>query len=171
MFLYCRPAVLPLSFKTLRLENNLLEEEPVKLVPANIFKRLANYLFDILVFSFALGFVLSIVASYHPALRARIIAQQPFSFIEQFSIFFIYGLFLSVCEAAFKGKSPGKFLTRTRAVYLTGKQINSQTAFLRGLIRIVPFEAFSAIITRPWHDRWSSTVVVDEDRSILPKNQ
>ena len=79
-------------------------------------------------------------------------------------ISFLYGLYMSVTEAIFKGKTIGKLITKTRAFNLDGSSISSQTAFLRGLCRLVPFEQLSAlgIPSCPWHDKWSDSIVADE---------
>lgn len=158
-------------------EQNLLEEPAAKLVPASILKRLANYLVDIVIFSFFVSFLLILAGPVYP-LADKLMAKQPISFIDQLMISFIYGLYMSVSEALLKGKSIGKFLTGTRAVDETGQPVNSQTAFIRGLLRIIPFEQISAINIvlnplgllppYPWHDRWSKSFVVDEGKSMIP---
>jgi uncharacterized RDD family membrane protein YckC len=66
-----------------------------------------------------------------------------------------------------KGKSFGKFITKTRAVNLDGINISLGTAFGRGFTRIVPFCALSAFgkPCNPWQDRWTNTIVIDEKKS------
>ena len=80
----------------------------------------------------------------------------------------LYGLYMGVVEFAFKGKSFGKLITRTKALTLDGNQISGTTAFLRGISRAVPFEAFSALgnPSNPWHDKWTDTMVIDESKTI-----
>lgn len=155
-------------------EYNLPEEQTARLVPASTLKRLANYLIDIVIFSFFVSFLLILVGPAYP-LADKIMAKQPISFLDQLMMSFVYGLYMSVSEALLKGKSIGKFITGTRAVDEAGHAINSQTAFIRGLVRIIPFEQISAISLNfttayPWHDRWSKSIVVDEGKSLLPKN-
>lgn len=160
----------------INLENNIFDkiEEPlIQLVPASIGKRLANYLIDSTLYSFLFIFLLKAYAPDYP-LENRFIAKQPFTLSEQLLLTFIYGFFMSAMEALLKGKSVGKLITGTRAVTAEGMPISSQTAFMRGLIRIIPFEQVSALSLTfdapyPWHDRWSGSIVVDEAKSILPK--
>jgi len=82
----------------------------------------------------------------------------------------MYGLFMGLVEAIFKGKTLGKLITQTRAVNEDGSPITPKTAMLRGLCRAVPFEIFSALGSPPypWHDRWTHTYVIDERLSMMP---
>jgi uncharacterized RDD family membrane protein YckC len=79
-------------------------------------------------------------------------------------------LVLASQESLAHGKTLGKMITGTRAVTNHGTPLPARTAFLRNVIRLVPFEAFSALGSPcyPWHDRWSHTYVVDERQSSLP---
>ncbi|HLZ89553.1 MAG TPA: RDD family protein [Puia sp.] len=67
-------------------------------------------------------------------------------------------------------QTPGKFITRTRAVNADGTRIAIQTALLCSLCRLIPFNAFSALgdPSYPWHDRLSRTLVIDEKVTQLP---
>jgi uncharacterized RDD family membrane protein YckC len=86
-------------------------------------------------------------------------AAKPSIFAQLIALFF-YGLYMSIVEGIFKGRSLGKLITRTKAVNEDGSDISFETAFKRGLSRIVPFEQFSILAGRPWHDRWTKTQVV-----------
>ena len=131
-------------------------------------KRFANYLIDFIVFYlFAFAIVLAI-AAVAPAML------EPFtnddssssSLLDRLLTLFLYALFMSIVEAIFKGKSVGKFITKTKAVNLDGSPISSSTAFARGFSRAVPFCAFSAFgsICNPWQDRWTNTMVINDVR-------
>ena len=63
----------------------------------------------------------------------------------------------------FKRRTIGKFVTGTKAVNTDGSKMEPKTILLRSLCRIVPFEPFSALgnPSRPWHDKWSKTYVID----------
>lgn len=142
---------------------------PVKinLVRANFGKRIINYFTDILVFSLLASFF---IAFFYPGLLDSFNNQKDVSFSTQLLIRFFYGLYMSFTEAIFKGKTIGKFISGTRAVYNTdGSPVNSQAAFVRGLCRIIPLEELSAIgfPPYPWHDRWSGTLVISEKDSLL----
>ena len=165
------------------MENTSLQtpEEPVvKLVPANFGKRLTNYLVDFIIFCILVSFLLVVLAPVYP-LANKLMNKQPIGFMDQLMVSFLYGLYMSAMEALLKGKTIGKFITGTRAVTAEGLAIRSQTAFVRGLIRMIPFpfEHISAISFEfdpyalrppyPWHDRWSGSIVIDEAKSLLPK--
>jgi uncharacterized RDD family membrane protein YckC len=151
-------------------DQQIPEEPVIQLVPANLGKRLTNYLIDIIIFSFLVSFLLVLVAPVYP-LAGKLMNKQPIGLMEQLMVSFLYGLYMSVMEAVLKGKTIGKYITGTRAVSKNGLPINAQTAFVRGLIRLIPFEQLSAISfpPYPWHDRWSKSIVIDETKSLLPK--
>lgn len=168
------------------MENNdphILHEPSINLVPANMAKRLINYLVDVIVFSIVFSMLLPVFAPIYPlaakflaakADTAKVMAQ--IELADQLMISFFYGLYMSILEALLKGKSIGKYFTGTRAVTETGHYIPPQTAFVRGLVRIVPLEQFSALLAlfmpvRPWHDGWSKTIVIEESKSTLSKIQ
>lgn len=71
-----------------------------------------------------------------------------------------YIFYYTICEAAFKGYTLGKAITGTKAIRQDGNPLTFKDALLRSLCRIVPFEAFSGLGTRPWHDTWTKTMVV-----------
>ena len=81
-------------------------------------------------------------------------------------------IFNSVIETLSGGKSLGKLITGTRAVNDDGSRLEGTAAFIRSLVRVIPFEPLSALGTPayPWHDRWSHTYVVDEKLSRLPRS-
>jgi uncharacterized RDD family membrane protein YckC len=73
--------------------------------------------------------------------------------------FFNYLIYYTICEKAFKGYTLGKLLTGTRAIRDDGQELTFKDAFLRSLSRLVPFEVFSALGNKPWHDTWTKTTV------------
>jgi uncharacterized RDD family membrane protein YckC len=60
------------------------------------------------------------------------------------------------------GRTPAKFITRTRVVSDDGHRATFLQCFARSVFRYVPFEAFSFFGDTPtgWHDRWSQTRVI-----------
>ncbi len=74
---------------------------------------------------------------------------------------------MGIVEGFGKGKTIGKYITGTRAVNEDGSKITFSTGFVRGLTRLVPFNALSALgsPTYPWHDKWTNTLVIDEKLS------
>jgi RDD family len=76
---------------------------------------------------------------------------------------FFYGAFESITG----GKTPGKYLTGTRAVKPDGTRITWDVAFTRSLSRIVPFEPFSALGSPADHYRCTHYCVLP---AISPRN-
>lgn len=152
-------------------EQHLFAEPEYHLVQASMGKRFANYLVDLLVFYalvFAGGFVLAIIS---PQTIESINEDDPgFNLLDRLFTLLLYGLYMFVVEAAFKGKSLGKLITGTRAVNEDGTDVTAKAAFFRGLSRAVPFNALSALgnPTYPWHDKWTKTYVIDERESNRP---
>jgi uncharacterized RDD family membrane protein YckC len=48
-------------------------------------------------------------------------------------------------ELAFKGRTIGKLITGTKAVNEDGTEMSPKTIVIRSLIRMIPFELFSAL--------------------------
>ncbi len=69
-------------------------------------------------------------------------------------------IYYTMFEKLAKGRSIGKFVTGTKVVNHDGSDITWKQAFLRSIIRYVPFEPFSCFGGYPWHDTWSNTTVV-----------
>lgn len=142
---------------------NLLDDFEVSLVQASTSLRFVNLLVDAIAF-YAFLFGIAYIDS-----SLAVIVAIPFMPT------LIFGLFSSMVEAIFKGKSLGKLITGTRAVQKDGSPITPSIAFIRGFSRLVPFEAFSALGAsppNPWHDKWSHTYVVNEEesRGIMEKS-
>lgn len=146
-------------------EISLFEDE-IKLHDASSGQRLANYLVDIITFYgflFALFFILGAAAPE--------VAESGITIIEKpFVPLLMYGLYMGTVEAVFQGRSIGKLLTGTKAVTEDGIAVTAGKAFLRGLIRAVPFNGLSGFgyHCNPWHDRWTNTQVIDIKKSVLP---
>lgn len=147
---------------------DLLDVYENNIIRADTGKRLANYIIDVILFyvvALGAGVVIAILS---PATIDSLAVDEPgFNLLDRVISLCLYGLFMSVQEAAFKGKSLGKLITGTRAVNLDGSPISTKTAFLRGFSRAVPFCVFSAFGTpcNPWQDRWTDTLVMDEKKS------
>lgn len=64
----------------------------------------------------------------------------------------------------FFGKTPAKFITRTRVVTIDGKKPTFLTIVARTLCRFIPFEPFSFLDGEPigWHDSITKTRVVSD---------
>ena len=63
----------------------------------------------------------------------------------------------------FLGKTPGKYLTRTHVVTITGEKPTLRTLLIRNACRLIPFDALSFLLTqRGLHDELSKTCVVHD---------
>lgn len=71
-----------------------------------------------------------------------------------------YATYYMLQEVVTRGNSFGKLITRTRAVNIDGSPISYKTAIYRSLARAVPFAVVSGLGPRPWHDKWTNTMVV-----------
>ncbi len=144
-------------------ERGLLEDFIPKFTRASTSKRFANYIIDRIcfyIFLYLFGYALLSI-DYNLSI---IIEKNSFFGLLMLSIF--YGLYMGLIELIFKGRSFGKFITGTIAVNHDGSRISEKTAVLRGLTRLVPFNAFSALSDGyPWHDHWNKTYVVDYVKS------
>ena len=139
------------------------------LVRASNNKRLGNYIIDLVVFYslFVLFGILMVFVS--PETIDRIPDDPGFDLVDRLITLFLYGLYMSVTEAIFKGNTLGKIITGTRAVNLDGSPISVKTAFGRGFSKAVPFCAFSALGSPciPWQDKWTNTMVIDKKPSVI----
>lgn len=67
-----------------------------------------------------------------------------------------------------RGQTLGKMLTNTKVISTDGKQPELPMIILRTLIRIIPIEWISFLISDDqtgWHDRWTNTRVVELEDS------
>ena len=124
-------------------------------------KRLANYLID--------GIVVYIVAMFLGFITELLfpgsISELNIGVIEERLLGLLFhGLVMFLIETAFHGKTLGKLITGTKAININGSNISMAKSLLRNFIRAVPFNALSALgsPSKPWHDSWSDTMVIDE---------
>lgn|GEM_PF-401467 len=64
------------------------------------------------------------------------------------------------------GQTPGKMVTRSYVIDDYGDKPPIEKLLLRNIIRMVPFEAFSCLSDRGWHDKWSDTWVVPKEEML-----
>lgn len=144
---------------------DLLADEALhNLVLASNQKRLTNYLIDAACFFVVMILILIGIIFVQPDLFDQLTAD---TFLSRIIFIFLYSTFIGIVEGLGKGKTLGKIITRTRAVNIDGTSISFNTAFFRGMCRAVPFNAFSGLgmPCKPWHDRWTNTLVIDEQAS------
>jgi uncharacterized RDD family membrane protein YckC len=150
--------------------NEHLLTSEVNLEMAASGKRLANYLIDLATFYvviFSFGIIIAII---NPSFFDYVDDSPGMELLDRLITLILYGVYMGAVEAVFKGKTLGKVITGTRVVNEDGTTISTATAFKRGIIRAIPFNAFSALGSPcyPWQDKWSDTYVIDEKKSILP---
>src|SRR5262249_36746332 len=109
---------------------------------------------------FLLGVMISLVGAALPSEEL----------ILQIVFFLLYFLYYFIFESTI-GKTPAKFITRTRVVNDQGALPMASSIAGRTLSRFVPFDALSFLgrIARGWHDRWSNAWVIDERKLAVLK--
>lgn len=126
-------------------------------------RRFANHILDlafVFVFSMIFGFILGIIlAIFAPSILT--IFESENKILDYAYGFFVFFLYFSTFEAM-TGRTPAKFITRTKVINEDGVKPNYSTILLRTLYRLVPFDAFSFLGDNHlgWHDRWSNARVV-----------
>jgi uncharacterized RDD family membrane protein YckC len=147
--------------------NDILIPED-RYVRAEAGKRFVNYFVDIIVFYiviFAGGFIVGLL---NPEALDNLAEESGYGIVDRIIFLGMYAIYMGTVEGLFKGKSVGKLITRTKAVNLDGSRIGWKEAFARGFSRAVPLCVFSAFGTPcdPWQDKWTSTMVIDDVRSL-----
>ena len=143
---------------------DLLQDSVQSYDPADKGLRFANLIIDTIAFYaliFVFGILLALIAPGVFSDEGEVTSSL---FLNLF-VLVIYILYFMLLEGLFKGKTLGKLVTGTRAVREDGSFITMGDACKRALSRLVPFEPFSALSDRPWHDKWTDTVVVKEYKS------
>ncbi len=129
-------------------------------------QRFVNYLVDNLLMRYGLSYMTGTIVGY---ILGTIAPEWIYSIEENSIELFLLGymivimnylLYYSICEKAFRGYTLGKLISGTRAIRDDGEELTLRDAVLRSLSRAVPFEAFSGLGNRPWHDSWTKTTVV-----------
>lgn len=146
----------------------LVDMEP-QLVQASSGKRLANYFIDLILFYILLFILGMIIALTSPQSLENDTLLSDNVLVDRLLSLILFGVYMSLIEGIFKGRTLGKLITGTKAVNADGSTLSFSTALGRGFSRIVPFEPFSALGNPPypWHDKWTNTYVIDVRNSIL----
>jgi len=132
----------------------IIESVEMNVVSAG--KRFANMILDI-VFLYVVAFFVGIILGIMGLI----------SIVEVMNGY-LFGIVLVIVYYAFFegvfGKSPAKFITRTRVVTEIGEKPDFATILGRTLCRFIPFEAFSFLGGDPvgWHDSISKTRVIHD---------
>jgi uncharacterized RDD family membrane protein YckC len=121
------------------------------------FRRLLNYSIDFfLVIKPVDGLVMYLFLSFF----AKEISYYSYFLFNLPLVFIVFIFYYTFFEGVF-GRTVGKIFTKTKVVSQDGSRAKFGQVFIRTLIRLIPFEAFSFLGKDPlgWHDRWSKTMV------------
>ena len=133
-------------------------------------KRFLNSLIDTIIY-YLLFFALSIVFGAGLGLSGNVEVLEDENTINIFSYllsFLIYFLYYSVFEYYSKGKTVGKYITKSRALREDGSIMSFSECALRSVCRFIPFDRLSFLgSNRGWHDKFSKTMVVEDDGFLL----
>lgn len=127
--------------------------------------RFANFIIDyiaIIILSFVVGVIIGIISelvgSYAllDLLDSNIILEYAFGLL-------LWLMYYIPFEVFTKGRTIGKFITKTKVVTPQGLEPNFESVLVRTLCRFIPFEQFSFLGEdgKGWHDSISKTYVVD----------
>jgi uncharacterized RDD family membrane protein YckC len=101
--------------------------------------------------------------------RSTFLASRGTGFQIDYTGYVITFLYYAAFEAGM-GTSPGKLALKRYVIDEYARTPDFGTIMGRSICRIVPFEAFSCLGERGWHDKWSNTFVVSkEERDYLRK--
>ncbi|RZM18236.1 MAG: RDD family protein [Pedobacter sp.] len=161
------------------MEDHQLSDELESIItyePATNWQRLANLLIDNIVMNltidYAISFIVtSIAGSINPDWVKNFDKFDDLNAISEsllplLLISFLIGLintllYYTLSEKALRGQTLGKMITGTRAIRVDGGELSFKDAFLRSLVRLVPFEVLSIFFQgKPWHDEWTKTTVI-----------
>jgi len=137
-----------------------------EMIPATLGQRFLNYLIDNIFMRYVLTYITGYVIGIFIANMNA--APNSFDSPDYWTLVLIgyavtilnYLLYYTICEVAFKGYTLGKLITGTKAVTEEGQPLTFKTALLRSLVRLIPFEPFSAFGRQPWHDSLTNTKVI-----------
>lgn len=127
-------------------------------------QRFGNYLIDAIaqyILVYLLSFIIVIVFEltnfyFETEASAKLF---DFFFGYLFTVFYY-----TICEYYLKGKTIGKYVTKTKAITADNQIMDFSTVFKRSLCRIIPFDALSFLgkLGKGWHDSFSNTKVIQE---------
>jgi uncharacterized RDD family membrane protein YckC len=113
--------------------------------------------------TFVIDYICYGAAAFVAGVIAAVIGQGAIEAI-QFANGYIFGWLLYLAYFIFFegvwGRTPGKFILGTIVVTDDGKKPGMMTIVKRSLCRFIPFEPFSFLGDRGWHDSISDTVVI-----------
>ncbi|MBW8359824.1 MAG: RDD family protein [Weeksellaceae bacterium] len=126
-------------------------------------KRFANYLIDLIIFYLVFTVVVLIIGALSGDFEGFLMKLENTSrLVDTLQTMGAYFAFTFLMEYATTGRSIGKYVTGTAVVKTDGTPLTVTDYLLRNLYRIVPFDALSFFGNTGWHDKWSSTRVINK---------
>ncbi len=126
-----------------------------ELVQAGKGRRFGTFVVDYLGF-IVLGVLIGAVIGILFGKRGVTVIRSAPRFLVGFSVYIAYYMFFE----GIWGRTPGKFVFGTVAVSESGGKLSMSQVLKRTLCRFIPFEPFSFLGDRGWHDTISKTYVV-----------
>lgn len=132
-----------------------VEKDPRDYVASNG-KRFLNLIIDTIMYYI----IIVLLTVIFIAVEIDVEANVALNWLVTLSSSFLYYFSLE----SMNGKTVGKYLTKTRVVYIDGSTPTNGTIAKRALCRFIPFDALSFLSSNPigWHDKYSDTLVIDE---------
>lgn len=138
-------------------------------------KRFLNFFVDAIILSIITNVVNSIISSlfvidtYDPIVNDFSEMQSQIITVGILSIIIsilIQVYFYTILEYNLKGKTIAKYLTNTKVLSEDYTEPTFKQIHIRSWCRLIPFEPFSFLGSKPkgWHDSISKTIVVDESK-------
>jgi uncharacterized RDD family membrane protein YckC len=144
------------------MDDLILDDEQLPefmLFDASKAKRLANFLLDFILFYIAL-FAFFFVVGFSMVSSGGVVNDD--ELVINLLVLAWYFIYFGVSEWYFKGRTPAKFITKTRAVNMDGTFPSAQKTMLRALCRLIPLLPIVYLFSdSPWHDSLTQTRVVD----------
>lgn len=161
-----------LSFKILKItsldreldiqEKNTGERTRQEITETSKTERLLHHLLDTLILMFLIFSIGSLFSDFERVKGIRII---PEYLNNRYGLLLFLVLLRFIYFPFFErifGSTPGKFLTNSRVINSKAEIPTSSHVFGRTLYRNIPFNAFSFLFGKGWHDSISKTFVVKE---------
>lgn len=142
---------------------------PVQLVTGWL--RFGHYILDALIISVVLiGLDLVLLHGYNLGLTGALgVNGMAYNFIPTLDSIIVTAGYYFICEQTMQ-TTIGKLATNAVVINQYAEKPDNASLIGRSFARLVPFEPFSCLGDRGWHDRWSNTyVVTTQERDILRK--
>ena len=124
--------------------------------------RLTHMIVDGIVFDILLLIIQYFFSLFEVYLHFNPFVSLTSQLVSSIGCFILYLALYIFCEYQWQ-RTPAKFITRTMVVDEYGNKPEMRVILLRTLIRIVPFDAASFLLSDDgigWHDRWSDAWVL-----------